>query len=188
MIRAPEPKTVVTLLLLAAGAVLSSILVFNNRDNEAEQQAPELQLAYYLESAELTGTAPDGSVLYTVKTRHAKQVSDTNSIELSDIKMDYGEPQGLPWKVSADRGRIPRGARVIELEGNVVAISAQNHPNQTVINTERLDIEPATQRASTQNRVTLLFDNRRLNATGMVADFETNNLKLLSNVHGKFIP
>jgi LPS export ABC transporter protein LptC len=188
VIRTPEPRTVVTLLILAGGAALSSFLLFINRDEEPERKPPELQLAYYLESAVLTGTAPDGTVLYTIRTRRAQQVSDSNSIELVDINMDYGAPRGLPWKVSAERGRIPHDARVIQLEGNVVAVSGENHPNQTVINTERLDIEPDTMRASTKNRVTLVFDNRRLNATGMVADFETNNLKLLSNVNGKFTP
>jgi len=188
VIRTPEPGTIVTLIILSGGAALTSFLLFINRDKEPQHKPPELQLAYYLDSAELTGTAPDGTVLYTVKTRRAQQVSDTNSIELVDIKMDYGAPRGLPWKVSAKRGRIPQGASVIELEGNVVAISGENHPSQTVINTERLDIEPDTMRASTKNRVTLVFDNRRLNATGMVANFETNNLKLLSNVNGKFTP
>ena len=184
----PEPRTVASLLLLAAGAALSSFLAVMNSEKEPAERAPELQLAYYLDTAELTGTAADGTVLYTVKTKRAQQVSESNSIELAEILMDYGAPQGTPWKVRADRGRIPAGAQVIELEGNVVAVSHGDSSSQTVINTERLDIEPGTMRASTKKRVRLSFNDRQLNATGLQADFSANNLKLLSNVNGKFIP
>ncbi len=184
----PEPRTVISILMLAAGAAVTSFLVVNEKDTEATEEVPLLQLAYYLDAAELTGTANDGRVLYKLTTRRAQQVSDDNSIELTEIVMNYGAPGGLPWKVRADRGRIPEGARIIELAGNVVAISGEAAPNQTVINTQTLDIEPATMRASTDNRVRLTYNQRQLNATGMQADFKVNHLKLLSNVNGKFIP
>lgn len=186
--RTPEPRTVLSLLFLAAGAALSSLLAVLNQDEEPADGAPELQLAYYLDTAELTGTAADGTVLYTVRTSSARQVSESDSIELADILMDYGAPASMPWKVRADRGRIPAGARVIELQGNVVAVSGNEPPDQTVINTESLAIEPGTMRASTKQRVRLSFNDRHLYATGLQADFRANNLKLLSNVNGKFIP
>jgi len=184
----PEPRTVVSMLLLAAGAAVTSFIAFTDNDTEPTKQVPSLQLAYYLDAAELTGTAADGQVLYKLTTRHARQDSNNSSIELTEILMDYGAPNELPWKVRADRGRIPEGARMIELEGNVVAVSGAAFPNQTVINTETLDIEPATMRASTEERVRLTYNQRQLNATGMQADFKVNHVKLLSNVNGKFIP
>lgn len=188
--RTPEPRTVATILVLAVGAAFSTFLAVTSADKEPAERGPELQLAYYLDTAELTGTAADGTVLYTVKTRRAQQMSESNSIELTEILMDYGASEGKPWKVRADRGRIPAGARIIELEGNVVAVSGGQSAGQgqTVINTERLDIEPGTMRASTKKRVRLSFNNRQLNATGLQADFAANNLKLLSNVNGKFTP
>ena len=53
---------------------------------------------------------------------------------------------------------------------------------------QRYERDPETMLASTSRKVTLLFEERKLNATGMEADFATNNLRLLSNVNGKFIP
>ncbi len=186
--RTPDPRTVISVLLLAAGAALSSLLGIFRDDDAPAEQPPELQLAYYLDTAELTGTAADGTILYTVRTRSARQNSDSDSIELADILMDYGAPGGLPWQVRADRGHIPAGARVIELQGNVVAVSGAEAPQQAIINTESLAIEPATMQASTEKYVRLTFNDRHLNATGLQADFAANNLKLLSNVNGKFIP
>lgn len=184
----PEPRTLLRLLLLGAGAAVTSFIVFLDRDRDDEDRRPKLQLAYYLDSATLTGTGPDGAVLYSVSTRRAQQMNDARQIELDEISMDYGAPQGLPWNVRADRGRIPQDASVIVLEGNIVAVSGADHPNRTEIRTEQLSIDPDTMLATTDKKVTLLFEARRLNATGMEADFKTNNLRLLSNVNGKFTP
>lgn len=184
----PDLRTLFTLLILAAIAGVTGFVVYVNSEDEDVTERPELQLAYYLDSATLTGTGPDGVVRYSVSTRRAQQSRNAQEIALDDIRMDYGAPQGLPWKLRADRGRIPQGANVIVLEGNIVAISGDDHPNRTEIRTQRLSIDPETMLAQTNKKVTLLFEKRRLNATGMEADFATNNLKLLSNVNGKFIP
>jgi len=183
----PEPRTLITLLLLGAAAA-GTYFIAAETGGGRERQQTTLQLAYYLDSARLSGTAADGTLLYTVTTRQARQNSETGSIDLSDIEMNYGAPHGLPWNVRADRGRIPDDASIIELEGNVVAVSGADHPTPTVITTNRLNIDPTTMLADTTDRVTLAFDSRRLNARGMQANFETNNLKLLSDVNGKFVP
>ena len=57
-----------------------------------------------------------------------------------------------------------------------------------ILRTERLDIEPDTRNAMTTEDVTLEFEGRQIDATGMQANFETNSLKLLSNVNGRFLP
>jgi len=183
-----DPRTLATLVVLAGLAALTTFVVFSNRDTDTEDRRPELQLSYYLDAATLTGTGPDGTVLYSVTTRRAQQMSDTQEIELDEINMEYGGPQGLPWTVRADRGRIPEDASVIVLEGNIVAVSGRGHPNRTEIRTQRLDINPDTMLATTNKKVTLLFEQRRLYATGMEADFKSNNLKLLADVNGKFNP
>lgn len=187
MLSLPEPRTLLSLLLLGAAAA-GTYFIAAESGGGRDRAKPELQLAYYLNSAQLSGTDADGTVLYTVTTRQARQNSETGSIELSEIVMDYGAPRGLPWNVRADRGRIPEDASVIELEGNVVAVSGADHPTPTVITTNTLSIDPATMLADTNDRVTLSFDERLLNARGMQANFETNNLKLLSDVNGKFVP
>ncbi|NOR20879.1 MAG: hypothetical protein GQ538_12415, partial [Xanthomonadales bacterium] len=51
-----------------------------------------------------------------------------------------------------------------------------------------LSIDPATRQATTQQKVVIEYNGRELNATGMNADFEANQLDLLSNVNGKFSP
>ena len=188
MLQVPEPRTVAFLSLLAATAVLSVFLNYGNSDSGVKKSRPELSLAYYLDQAELTGTAPDGTVLYRIQTRRAEQSKDDDSIQLEKIEMTYGAPTGVPWELHAERGRMPADASIIELEGNVVAVSGSDHAQRTEIRTQRMEIDPETMLASTNRRVLMLFAGKRLNATGMEANFITNKLELLSNVNGKFTP
>ena len=184
----PEPRTLLVFTLLIAGALASSFLLVTNSDDATVSEKPVLSLAYYLNDAELTGTADDGSVLYRIRAGRAEQNTVDASIEMQSISMNYGPADGLAWDVSADTGRIMAQAEIIELAGNVLAITADQPANRTEIRTQRLDINPDTMRASTPAPVAVLFNGNQLNGTGMEADFKTNRLSLLANVNGKFAP
>lgn len=186
--QAPEPRTALALIVLAAGALFSTYMLISLRGDDVQDKAPELSLAYYLDSAEVTGTAADGSVLYRVKAERAEQDTTDASIAMQEIEMLYGPADGLPWNVRADTGRIPAGSSLLELRGNVTAISGDRHPEQTEIRTPRLDIDHSSMEAWTNDRVTLVFSTQQLNATGLRANFKTNRLRLLANVNGKFTP
>ncbi len=174
--------------LLFIGVIVSSFIVSGTWSDEKKPSRPELSLAYYLDQAELIGTGPDGKILYQVWTQRASQSIDDSGIELDKVRMLYGPPMEMAWELKSKTGRIPADASVIELRGDVVAISATEGTSPTIIRTQRLDIDPATRQASTKNKVELEFDGRIINATGMHANFETNEIKLLSNVNGKFTP
>jgi lipopolysaccharide export system protein LptC len=184
----PEPRTILSLLLLLAGAIVSAFIVSGTWKEATKPARAELSLAYYLDQAELTGTGPDGKMLFQVQTRRAAQSLGTASIEMDGVRMIYGPPTALPWEINANTGRISTDASIIELSGDVVAISATEGNSPTIIRTQQMDIDPATRQASTTRKVTLEFDGRIVNATGMRANFETNELQLLSNVNGKFLP
>lgn len=186
--RTPELRNVVTLTLLLTGALVSSYVVIDGWENEERQEKPELSLAYYLDSAELIGTGPDGKILYQVWTKSAAQSVGDNSIQLNDVEMRYRPPNGLAWELNSRRGRIPADADTIELIDNVVARSRDTDKNFTTITTSRLDINPATRLATTDQPVSIDYNGRKINATGMRANFEKNQLSLLSNVNGKFLP
>ena len=184
----PEPRTVVKLVLLAAGATISSLMLIDSWNTEKKLSKPELSLAYYLDKAELIGTGPDGKILYQVWTKRAQQTVGDESIDMSAVRMIYGPPDGLPWELAARKGKIPADASIIELSDNVIATSGRNEQDTTTIRTNELAIDPATRQATTRQKVVIEYNGRELNATGMQADFEANRIDLLSNVNGKFAP
>jgi len=184
----PEPRTIAWLVILAAGAIASSLIVINLDENNDKPAKPELSLAFYLNSAELMGTGPDGEIIYQVWTRRAAQSVGDESIALEDVRMTYAPPESLPWELEAIAGRIPADASIIELRGDVIAITGMDTENLTTVKTDSLDINPETLQANTEEKVVIESNGRILNAIGMQANFETNQLKLLSNVNGKFTP
>jgi LPS export ABC transporter protein LptC len=184
----PEPRTVATLLLLLGGALISTMLLLATNEEEQKTARPELSLAYYLDKAELSGTGPDGKLLYEVWTERASQSPSDSSIALDRVRMKYTAPGGAtPWELQANSGKIPADTSIIALRGNVIAVS-RNDRNNTIIRTQRLNIDPEMREATTNRKVVVEFNGRKVNATGMLANLETNRLELLSNVNGKFLP
>jgi LPS export ABC transporter protein LptC len=184
----PEPRSIVYLLLLLAGAVVSGYIVSGTWQEEDKPRRPELSLAYYLDDAELSGSGPNGELLFQIWTDHAAQEQGDETITMESVRMVYGPPTALAWKLEAQQGKIPTDTSVIELSGDVVAVSATEDGSPTIIRTQRLDIVPSTREASTTDKVEIEFNGRILYATGMRANLESNDLKLLSNVNGKFLP
>jgi LPS export ABC transporter protein LptC len=184
----PSSRTVSAFVLLLAAALISTYIVSSVEDDDTTDTRPKLSVAYFLDKAQLTGTDKDGKILYQVWAQHAEQSKTEQHINLTKVRMVYGPPTALPWEVRADMGYIPADAAVIELHGNVVASSVDEGSLPTIIRTERLDVNPATRDAMTTEDVTLEYGGRIIDATGMQANFETNDLKLLSNVHGRFLP
>ena len=184
----PEPRNFIRLVLLLAGAGISSLMLVDTQDTDKKSSKPELSLAYYLDQAELIGTGPDGKILYQVWTKRAAQTVGDESVNMEDVRMVYGPPDGLPWKLAANNGSIPGDASIIELSGNVVATSGRTREDTTTIRTDSMSIDPDTRQATTHEKVVIEYNGRELNATGMQADFEANRLELLSNVNGKFAP
>jgi LPS export ABC transporter protein LptC len=102
--------------------------------------------------------------------------------------MKYAAPGGAaPWELQANSGNIPADTSIIKLRGNVIAVS-RNGRDRTIIRTQRLNIDPETREATTNRKVIVEFNGRKINATGLLANLETNRLELLSNVNGKFVP
>jgi LPS export ABC transporter protein LptC len=184
----PEPRAITRLILLLAGAGISSLLLVDTWEADKKPSKPELSLAYYLDQAELIGTGPDGKILYQVWTKRAAQTLGDESVDMEDVRMVYGPADGLPWELSAKQGQIPADASIIKLSGDVIAKSGRTQQDTTTIRTDNLSIDPATRLATTNEKVVIEYNERELNATGMAADFEANRLDLLSNVNGKFSP
>jgi LPS export ABC transporter protein LptC len=184
----PNSGAILRFSLLSAATIASTVLFLQTRPPEVDPVKARLSLAYYLDQAELTGSGPDGSTLYRVRTNRASHVVDDDSIAMQDVEMIYtpDSPQG--WTLRAARGRIPASADVIELAGNVMVQSGEQNEAVTTITTVQLDVSPASRQARTEEPVVVDYDGQIVNAVGMEADLKRNRIKLLSKVNGEFSP
>ncbi len=183
------PRSTIVLALLIAAAFGSWYLSRKNATTIENGLSRDFEhRGYYLKSARILGTGPDGALLYEIEAVHAEQRGD-DRIEFSDVRIEYSPESDVPWIVDADMATLfPNEQRVL-LEGHVRAVSERGFSGtDTEIRTQVLELNPHTFVAETDARVQIRIGTRSLTATGMLASLNDNRLELKSNVSGKFVP
>jgi len=176
-----------TLLLLAAGAVASGLLLSRTEeDNAAGPSAPILGDGYYLKDAQLVGTGDDGELLYRINTRELLQ--GDGEVELVDVAFEYEPRAAVPWELRADKGRMPPEGDILRLSGKVVAVTRESDGAKATILTDYLEIDPRTFVAYTDSDVTIDLDGDQVFATGMRVFLKEDRLQLIADVTGTFTP
>ncbi len=143
---------------------------------------------YYLKSARILGTGPDGALLYEIDAERAEQQSD-NRIEFSDVRIQYSPQSEVPWTIDADLATLHPDRQRVLLRGHVRAVSERGFSgDETEIRTQYLEFDPENYIAETEQRVQVRIGTRSLTGTGMRASLNENRMELKSNVSGRFIP
>lgn len=174
------------LLLLAAGSwYLSQSL------NKGELEATSttgVRNGFYLRAARILGTGDDGQLLYEINADFAEQVAG-NLIELQNVSIEYSTGSSVPWRLVADTVTVLEEHDSLLLEGHVIATSSAGFSGEaTEIRTQYLELSPRAYRAQTDLRVQVRIGSRSLTATGMLALLKDNQVTLVANVNGKFVP
>jgi LPS export ABC transporter protein LptC len=175
--------------LLLAAAIGSWYLARIRADQDSGTRSVDpVHRGFYLKSARILGTGPDGSLLYEIRAQHAEEQLD-GSIEFTEVRLDYSPETEVPWTVKADSATILPIEQRVQLRGHVRAVSSQGFSeSDTEIRTQYLELDPQRYVAETDERVQIRIGTRSLTATGMLASLNDNRLELKSNVSGKFVP
>jgi LPS export ABC transporter protein LptC len=175
--------------VLTAGAMASWYLARSDGGDDTDARSFDAtQRGYYLKSARILGTGPDGQLLYELQAGHAEQLDDER-VSFTDVRLKYSPQSDVPWTVNADTAMIHREQQLVLLRGHVRATSSEGFSgNDTEIRTQYLEIDPENYVAETNERVQLRIGARSLTATGMLASLKENQVELRSNVSGKFAP
>ena len=182
-------RNILSFVLLLIGAIGTWYLAHSLQSDDVEVRKTQmLQNGFYVKSARIFGTAIDGQLLYEIEAEYAEQLGD-EQVEFQNVEISYTSETGVPWILNADKALIGEDREVIELSGHVVAISSEGFSGDvTEIRTSYLELEPKEFRARTDERVQIRIGARSITATGMLAMLQTNQLQLMSNVSGKFVP
>jgi LPS export ABC transporter protein LptC len=184
-----SPRDLLALALLIVVAAGSWYLARYNQDADEEiVTAERAERGFYLKSARILGTGPDGDRLYEIRAEHAEELLD-GRIEFRDVRFDYSPSTEIPWTVDADSAIILPNEQRVQLSGHVRAVSSQGFAEEdTEIRTQYLELDPNAYIAETDEHVQIRIGSRSLTATGMLASLDENRLELKSNVSGKFVP
>lgn len=183
------PRLTAMLIVLLAAALGSWYLARSNEGLDAEIRSTETaHRGYYLKSARILGTGPDGALLYEIDAARAEQQRD-NTIEFTEVEIRYSPQSDVPWTISADLATLLPDGRRVALSGHVRAISDRGFSgDETEIRTPYLELDPERFVAETDERVQVRIGSRSLTGTGMLASLNENTMELKSNVSGRFIP
>ena len=195
----PEFQHPVRFAALLAAALITTFLVFRTASrDDAAPAAPRPGLGYYVKDARLTGTGPDGQILYRVSTTAAEQLLADGTITMQDVTVDYEPAAQVPWKLRADRGHIPPDRNMIELFGDVVAATAVNPADAAtnsrsstaplLIRTDYLELDPEAYVARTESFVAVERNRDTLHAKGMRVYLKQDRLQFNAEVRGRFLP
>lgn len=143
---------------------------------------------FYLRSARVLGTDDNGDLLYRIEAEYAEQ-HDATEIEFQNVRIHYASLANVPWTLVADRALVGEDRQQVTLTGNVMAVSNEGFAGEvSEIRTQTLQFMPDTFVARTEDRVQIRIGSRSLTAVGMLALLQENQLRLESNVSGKFVP
>lgn len=182
-------RYVMAVLMLSIAAIGSWYLAGTQRTEEVTQTISDTDLGgFYLRTARILGTDDSGQLLYEIEADYAQQM-ENDEIELQNVQINYTSAANVPWVIKSDLATISDGMRLLQLSGNVQAISNEGFSGQeTEIRAAMLEIDPDNYQAETDSRVQIRIGSRSLTATGMLALLQENRLQLKSNVSGKFVP
>ena len=182
-------RNLLLIAVLIAAAVGSWYLARVRGDEDTGQRAVDpVHRGFYLKSARILGTGPNGDLLYEIRAKHAEEQLD-GSIEFTEVRFDYSPELDVPWTVNADSATILPVQQRVQLRGHVRATSSQGFADSdTAIRTQYLELDPERYLAETDERVQIRIGARSLTATGMLASLNDNRVELKSNVSGKFVP
>lgn len=189
----------VRLVLLVVAALATTWLVFSSPATEDDTPAsPRLGFGYYVKDARLTGTDPDGRILYRVFTAEAEQTLSDGTITMRDVAVNYEPAAQVPWKLTADHGQIPPDRNIIQLTGEVIATTVispavtgaggRKSAAPLLIRTDYLELDPEAYIARTERMVAVERDRDTLRARGMRVYLKQDRLQFNADVRGRFLP
>jgi lipopolysaccharide export system protein LptC len=154
---------------------------------------------YAARDAVVIETGYDGRERYRLNAKLIRQQTEAGEIELESLSMDYfpgaqASAQGTPstgadekWHLTSDRGQVRADGDDVQLSGNVrVTGPAPGTGQPLTLATSELRMHTPTQFIETNSPVTINWSGHELEAMGLEADLKQGNLRLKSDIHGKF--
>lgn len=112
---------------------------------------------------------------------------DTTRLLTPHLTLYRGTPE--PWYITSQYAKATQGIETVNFWEQVkIEHSADDHSPNTTIKTDTLTVYPNKHTAETADLITMIQPNLVVNATGMFADMNTGDIKLLSQARGEYVP
>ena len=155
-------------------------------DGQAPLPAPQADTAdvlqAYMNDVHMLAMDEQGQAALEMTARSLKQYSQRRLAELEQpqITLHDGDRQ---WRIVSQQGQVDGGRQTLSLQNQVVLRhSGSSQPLELRARSLAVDVD--SQRAHTDDAVTLLSGETELHSQGMVLDNRQGRLQLLADVQG----
>jgi len=143
---------------------------------------------YVLRDYEIISLDSHGRESFTLRGPRLQRDPGVKSLSLETPQFLVPDRNGAYWDVRAQRGTVPDDGKQLRLLGRVVANSPAQAPPPTRIETEELNLFPRENRATSPAAVTVTRPGLTMRGRGMQADFDRQQVSLLSDVRTRYVP
>ena len=165
------------LLFLVAG---SFIAYLSTNQISIEKSLESNERVYSVKNAEFFGSDQRGSLTYKVFSKKAKSENVNDRIILDQVDLIYYSDDLNSWKITSDKGEMYDDSKIIVLSGNVV-IRNNSTSRPSIIETEYLEINPNKMTIATNKQVKITLNNNTIEAFGINARLDENQIKFRTN-------
>ncbi len=176
-----------TIVLLLA-AIVCGWSVWNQSGGGAANAVASTRSDYVLHDYEIVSLDAQGKESFTLRGPRLQRDPGVKSMTLDTPVFQVPDRNGAYWDVKAQRGLVPDDGKQLQLRGQVVATSPRQVPPPTRIETEELNLFPSENRATSAAAVTLTRPGLTMRGRGLQADFDSQQVSLLSDVHARYVP
>ena len=143
---------------------------------------------YVLHDFEIVSLDSQGKESFTLRGPRLQRDPGAKSMTLETPVFQVPDRSGNYWDVRAMRGLVPDDGGQLQLRGKVVATSPEQAPPPTRIETEQLNLFPRQNRATSAATVSITRPGLTMRGHGMQADFDRQQVSLLSDVRTRYVP
>ena len=143
---------------------------------------------YVLHDFELVSLDSQGKESFTLRGPRLQRDPGAKSMTLDTPVFQVPDRHGNYWDVRALRGLVPDDGKQLQLRGKVVATSPEQVPPPTRIEADELNLFPGENRATSATVVTLTRPGLTMRGRCLQADFDRQQVSLLSDVHTRYVP
>ncbi|MHB1947914.1 MAG: LPS export ABC transporter periplasmic protein LptC [Gammaproteobacteria bacterium] len=183
-------RTTVLSLLSATAVGLScwSIFLSSQTPVVTAQSAPD-QPDAFMEEIVATIMNKQGTPKLKIETPKMVHYANDDTTELTKPHVVIYRQSPQPWHIHANHAKATLGTTEIKFWENVIIHHLADEENPlTTMHTAALTILPEEKVAKTAEAVTMRQPNAKIDAVGMLANWEEGTVKLLSQAKEEYVP
>ncbi len=179
---------------IIAIALFVGINTFETLGNDPDKQAqgPSLNYNAYSEGINTILYDAAGNIDYTLQAQRQVHYND-DTTELEEPFIRLFQDGDSRWNIVAKSGRISSAETAsdtavdrIELRGDVQVYSLDDLGNRTLMSTEYLTLDPASEILETDQAVSVVTESLEQSSIGMIANLRLEEIVFLAAIKGKY--